>query len=126
MIPILSEGGRMSNQMQRFPMCPDCKGLTRHTRSCARNSITWGATEPGQQMVGKADMPSLNGASTYLSTDGSTVFIRLPRELWRSAGPCGCPHCKGKEGFWDTLAVSTKPTRWNDTAWTVHFPVFGK
>ena len=54
----------MSNQLQRFPMCPDCKGLTRHADSCARNSITWGATETGQQMVGKADMPSLNGLNS--------------------------------------------------------------
>jgi hypothetical protein len=49
----------------------------------------------------------------------NTILIPLPREAWRSAGHCNCAHCKGNEGFWDTLAVSTKT---DDYAWTVHAP----
>ena len=44
-------------------------------------------------------------------------FIRLPCEIWQSAGACSCPHCKGEIGFWDTLAI---PDR--GTAYVVHFP----
>lgn len=33
------------------------------------------------------------------------AFIPLPRELWESAGACSCDHCKGSEGFYDTLSI---------------------
>jgi hypothetical protein len=53
----------------------------------------------------------------------NTILIPLPREAWRSAGNCNCSHCKGQEGFWDTLAVSTKAdVRGADYSWTVHAP----
>jgi len=44
-------------------------------------------------------------------------FIRLPRNSWKSAGPCHCPYCRGAEGFWDTLALPQ-----TGRAYTVHFP----
>ncbi|APU88947.1 hypothetical protein Rctr197k_146 [Virus Rctr197k] len=46
----------------------------------------------------------LNGLSV-IGRHGNTIFVRLPKELWRSCGPCACAYCKGAEGFWDTLAV---------------------
>jgi hypothetical protein len=65
---------------------------------------------------------NLNGATIHRV--GETIFVRLPRELWRSAGNCACPVCNGAEAFWDTLAISAKPCKSNDTAWTVHYPKF--
>lgn len=54
---------------------------------------------------------------------GNTVFIPLPVSLWKSCGPCHCDRCKGREGFWDTVAVAEKPNRrQTDTTWTVHMP----
>jgi hypothetical protein len=52
-----------------------------------------------------------------------TILVPLPREAWRSAGNCHCSHCKGREGFWDTLAVSTRSgANGSEYAWTVHAP----
>lgn len=69
------------------------------------------------------DLLDLNGASVSYSADGSTAFIALPRALWRSCGgKCHCKHCNGREGQWDTLAVSTRPGAGVPTAWTVHRP----
>jgi hypothetical protein len=67
-------------------------------------------------------MNSING-SAVIGRRGNTIFIRLPRELWRSCGVCRCDVCKGGEGYWDTLAVAAthEPGR-NDYAWTVHYP----
>lgn len=71
----------------------------------------------------------LNGARVIRR--GDTIFVPLPRAMWRSAGPCNCHYCKGGEAFWDTLAVAeTKPSGKiagteslrNDTTWTVHMP----
>ena len=62
----------------------------------------------------------MNGAR-IIERRPSTIFIRMPREQWRSAGRCDCPVCQGGEGFWDTLAVATE-NRPNDYAWTVHMP----
>lgn len=57
-----------------------------------------------------------------LRTDDA-IFLRLPRELWRSCGPCICNNCKCAEGYWDTLAISTKKRPGtNDFSWTVHMP----
>lgn len=50
-----------------------------------------------------------------------TIFIPLPREAWVSCGLCQCSHCKGAEGFWDTIAVSAKDSA-RDYTWTVHAP----
>ena len=66
----------------------------------------------------------LCGMAVIAVTDKS-VYIRLPRNLWRSAGNCTCHSCGGKEGFWDTLGVPLPPT--NDEhphqlTWTVHMP----
>jgi len=70
-------------------------------------------------MVGK-----LNGQAVKRVKD--TIFVRLPRELWRSAGKCSCPICGGREGFWDTLAVGKDAPKGHgaDYAWTVHYPEF--
>jgi len=75
--------------------------------------------------------PKLNGIAVHRSEDGSTIFIPLPRELWRSCGGCGCRYCSptcGKsssEAYWDTLAVSTKPPDdGRDYTWTVHAPEY--
>jgi hypothetical protein len=67
--------------------------------------------------------PTMNGVRVTRLGE-TTILIPLPRELWRSAGPCRCSNCKGREGFWDTLAVSADPpsTGRADTAWTVHAP----
>ena len=64
---------------------------------------------------------NLNGADTQKpQAQGHAVLVRLPKELWRSAGRCDCPTCKGGEGFWDSLAVPTD----GGPCWTVHCPVF--
>ena len=54
-----------------------------------------------------------------------TIFIPLPRELWRKVGgTCACPVCKadGTAGYWDTLAIGTKKDERYDSTWTVHYP----
>lgn len=64
---------------------------------------------------------NLNGAETKKPPQqGHAVLVRLPRELWRSAGTCSCPHCNGADAYWDTLAVPTD----GSPCWTVHCPVF--
>jgi len=59
---------------------------------------------------------------------GGHQFIRLPRELWRSAGKCSCQYCKGGEGFWDTLAITGegKAGPHGPTTYTVHMPELQK
>lgn len=71
----------------------------------------------------------LNGANVVYPDPApgrapDTIFVELPRALWRSCGPCACPACNGAEGFWDTLAVARNPKdgRRTDTSWTVHRP----
>lgn len=71
--------------------------------------------------------PNLNGAAVDRSKDGSTIFIPLPRALWKSASfnPCACANCNGRPGFWDTLAVAAQregPGHAADVAWAVHRP----
>lgn len=57
---------------------------------------------------------------------GVSIFIPLPKALWRSCGGCQCGHCDG-EGYWDTLAVATVPQGMGrDTTWTVHHPELHK
>jgi len=69
------------------------------------------------------ELPTLNGAKV-IERRPTTIFVRLPRELWRSVGRCDCSKCNGAEGFWDTLAIAADPSRDNyrDYAWTVHHP----
>jgi hypothetical protein len=72
-------------------------------------------------------MNSLNGQRVIRRAN--TIFVPLPQKAWRSAGICDCDHCKGSEGFWDTLAITENPELskrkgWNDTTWTVHAPEF--
>lgn len=67
----------------------------------------------------------LNGAS--IKRVGETVFIALPRELWRKAmdGKCSCPVCRERKtdvAYWDTLAVPVVPNPSRDYAFTVHMP----
>lgn len=66
----------------------------------------------------------LNGTRVTRVTDHrdvTVIFIPLPGPLWRSCGTCNCLHCKGREAFWDTLAVCATPGQ-PDTTWTVHMP----
>lgn len=76
-------------------------------------------------------IPNMNGTRVTYSADGSTIFIPLPRELWRPCGDCMCDECKANKktipGYvpsWDTLAVASKPdpTRVIQSSWTVHMP----
>lgn len=62
--------------------------------------------------------------SIKITRRDDSIFIPLPRVLWRSFGPCSCQHCNGAEGFWDTLALSKKPRTDNasDYTTTVHYP----
>jgi hypothetical protein len=62
----------------------------------------------------------LNGM-TIIARNDSAIYLRIPRELQQSAGSCDCSHCKGAEGFWDTLGVPLDVSQF-DTAWTVHWP----
>lgn len=80
------------------------------------------------------DEVGLNGAMVTRSGDDSTIFIALPRHLWRSCGDCRCAKCvdpdtgEAREGFWDTLAVAAEPpehrkgSKKADYTWTVHKP----
>lgn len=75
-------------------------------------------------------MDTLNGARVVRSEDGSTIYIALPRHMWRDAGDCCCRYCSSEYAvagmaYWDTLAVSALPPRNSDridSAWTVHMP----
>lgn len=60
---------------------------------------------------------TLNGLRVSKRYAGGLRFVQLSRELWRSCGRCDCPHCQGKEGFWDTLAIPAE-----GTTYTCHFP----
>lgn len=63
---------------------------------------------------------------------GETIFIPLPRELWRETGwgQCVCKECKAnkaQKSYWDTLAISATPVKKDsDTVWTVHYPSLQK
>lgn len=64
---------------------------------------------------------TLNGIQVYRV--GDSIFMPLPRELWRESGfpgRCSCGKCDGS-GMWDTLAIAAKPTK-DDRTRTVHFP----
>jgi hypothetical protein len=67
----------------------------------------------------------LNGMTVLGQTTGSiehrTMYLRIPKELQVSCGPCSCSTCQGQEGFWDTLAINTNATA-TDMAWTCHMP----
>lgn len=70
----------------------------------------------------------LNGA--HVIRRGETIFIPLPRAMWRPIdGGCCCRYCskdrtKTGPAFWDTLAVAADPAgmKGPDTTWTVHMP----
>lgn len=68
----------------------------------------------------------LNGA--HCKRVGDTIFVALPRELWREIdGGCACRFCSasGKSvspAYWDTLAIAANMT--HDHAWTVHYPEY--
>lgn len=71
-------------------------------------------------------MTNLNGTSVHRSDDGSTIFLPLPRALWRET-ECGCEFCRsvpGRRSYWDTLAIAAnKPdVARPDIAWTIHRP----
>jgi len=61
----------------------------------------------------------------HYSKDGTTIWLPLPREFWKPiTGSCDCKYCKQSgESFWDTLCLSTKPTKaYMDLPHYVHFP----
>lgn len=73
-------------------------------------------------------MVNMNGlVVTYVD---STIFVPLPRQLWREIdGGCVCAHCRargpGRVSYWDTMAIKSKPTdsgRSTDHTWMVHRP----
>ncbi len=77
------------------------------------------------------EVPNLNGLRVERSEDGSTLFVLLPRELWRPiAYGCQCQHCTPDhcvpgEAYWDTLAIAVGKTRIDgprNTTWLTHQP----
>ena len=61
---------------------------------------------------------------TELSKDKKTIFVALPRALWRTAldGRCGCSWCKAhpdQPAMWDTMVIDATGKR--DTS-TCHYP----
>lgn len=57
----------------------------------------------------------------------NTLFIPLPRELWRPVGTgCSCQWCcehPDVRPYWDTLAVARdRVAGSSDTTWLVHMP----
>lgn len=56
----------------------------------------------------------LGSSRVFVSADGSTIFIPLPRELWRD-------HPFGEK--YDTLAIPAKPKA-GDCTWMVHAPEY--
>lgn len=71
--------------------------------------------------------------SNPVHRSGKTIFIPLPRELWRRIDyGCSCMYCSatpGKsnpEAYWDTLAVAAEKfdKLGPDVSWTVHAPEF--
>lgn len=100
-----------------------------------RNVRTWimhGGVSPNWQEYGRATALFIKFLLQTTITEQllsmrvmraeNTIFMRLPRELWRSCGICKCEICQGSEGFWDTLAVSTMKGGGPDFTWTVHHP----
>ena len=94
-------------------------------RAPQRSTVNLMASGPlGLGVLGEP--PNLNYLNVRRVND--TIFIPLPRELWRIAtdGRCSCGkgYC-AREGvaYWDTLAVgATKSTKGRDYTWTVHYP----
>jgi hypothetical protein len=60
---------------------------------------------------------SLTPQRRLVNDSQENVFVPLPHGLWKSTGNCDCSHCKGKEGFWDTLAIAP-----DGSSYTVHYP----
>lgn len=74
---------------------------------------------------------TMSGQAIYVSEDGSTLFIPLPRDLALNIdGGCDCEYCKAHPDVtpkWDALALAAKPkNRHGDHTWTVHFPNLNK
>jgi hypothetical protein len=68
--------------------------------------------------------------STPIKRVKDTIFVPLPRELWREIpGGCACDYCSdnGKShspAYWDTLAIGKYPPTDHrpDYTTTVHYP----
>lgn len=76
--------------------------------------------------IQETNAPNLNGAR--VRRVGGTIFIALPRELWKPIDLCNCSWCaEGKSiPAWDTLAVAASKPGNRDYAWTVHAPEFAQ
>lgn len=72
------------------------------------------------------DWPTMNGQDIFVSGDGSTLFVPIPRELAADCGHCDCDYCKAHPDVtpkWDTLALAANPKDRNgEHTWTVHLP----
>jgi hypothetical protein len=72
-----------------------------------------------------AAVPNLN--SILITRTGDTIFVPLPKELWRPRTiACDCQFCKedGSEGYLDTLALNQNAVGqpFSDLTLTVHHP----
>ena len=85
----------------------------------AEASVRQDLVKPSSAPRASASNIRLNG--TRVKRVGDTIYVPLPRELWRSCGGCACSNCKGAEGFWDTLAIPAVAGEHEETR-TVHCP----
>jgi hypothetical protein len=74
---------------------------------------------------------TMDGQSIYVSKDGSTLYVAIPRELAADVtGGCDCPYCKLHPDVapkWDTVAMAAKPKgNKAERTWTVHCPDRGE
>lgn len=55
----------------------------------------------------------------------NSILVLLPKQLWRKAGKCSCPHCNGRMGYLDTVVIYLAPQD-RDWTYTVHYPELHK
>jgi hypothetical protein len=71
-------------------------------------------------------MESMSGQQVYISLDGSTLYVPIPRPLAADTSHgCGCDYCKAhpdETPKWDALAIAAKAPSRGHFTWTVHFP----
>jgi hypothetical protein len=72
--------------------------------------------------------PNTNLNSLRVKRVKDTIFVALPRGLWRLIpGGCACACCSadGKShepAYWDTLAIGKSANTDYDWTWVVHYP----
>jgi len=72
-----------------------------------------------------SDQPYFNPFNGLpITRDGDAIFVPLPPDQWGGGTRCDCNHCKGRNGYWDTLAVAIETgKRGVDSTYTVHHPI---